>query len=192
MPRCEPGRRSEQSPEGDALTRMRPGVREANTHTAPAKVHPMGNIHRIFYNEKTNRMKKILLPGLVTGLALLVVGMLTNAFLGAVFPALQSEYQTSGLFRPWSDPRMSLIFLNYFIQGVILAWVWSKTKTLFPINAFWKKGGAFALAYWVVGLPGMIITYSSFRISSGLVVSWTVMGLIEALCAGFVLSKMNK
>ena len=63
-------------------------------------------------------MKKILLSGLLAGLAMVVVGVILNTIWQKIFPGLQAEYQTA-LFRPWSDPIMSLVFVVFIIIIII-------------------------------------------------------------------------
>jgi len=137
-------------------------------------------------------MKKIILSGLLAGVVMLVVGMVVGILFGAVFPALKAEYENTSLFRPWSDPIMSIFFVAPFILGIILAWIWTKTKGLFHAEKNWKKGLNFGLVYWVVTIPGMIISYSSFPISLLVVLSWSITILVQALCAGLIYAKLNK
>lgn len=49
-------------------------------------------------------MKKIVISGFVAAFLMLVIGMALNFVLGIIFPSLPKEYQSIGLFRPWSDP----------------------------------------------------------------------------------------
>lgn len=126
-------------------------------------------------------MKKIFLSGLILGAVLLVVSLISNQLSYFLFPGLKAEYQNPALFRPWTDPAMQLFFLHPFILGVILTWLWSKLKNSFG-NSF-----KFALAYWLITLPGMFISYSSFPISLTMVISWSLSGLLQSLVAGVVL-----
>ena len=114
---------------------------------------------------------------------------LTNA----LFPALAAEYVDSGIFRPWSDPLMQMFFAYPFILGVILAFVWDKLKTQVKGQSVFSRGLNFGQSYFLVAtIPGMFITYTSFQVSLGLVLSWTTGGLIEGIFAGWVLAKLNK
>jgi len=137
-------------------------------------------------------MKKIILPGLLAGLVMVVISALVGFLSNLAFPALGAEYSSSGIFRPWSDPLMYLIYLQPFILGILLAWAWHKTKRLFKGPA-WKRGALFGLCFWLVAsVPGMLISYSSFKLSLAMVLSWTLAGLLQALAAGMVLAKLNK
>ena len=138
-------------------------------------------------------MRNVIVPGLAAGVAMLVVGLIVNGVYGALFPAFQTEYETSGIFRPWSDPLMSLYFLYPFVTGIILAYVWKKTKGLVSGADAWSRGSRFGMLAWVVlTLPGMLITYASFVVSLGLVLSWTVDGFLELLVAGWVLARLAR
>lgn len=88
---------------------------------------------------------------------------------------------------------MSIYFVHPFVVGIILAWLWNKTKSLFSGANFWKKGALFGLVYWIITtIPGMIISYASFRLSFLMIVSWTVLGLVEVLCVGIICAAMNR
>ena len=136
-------------------------------------------------------MKKVVIPGLIIGVLILIVSMAINYLMNLVLPSLQAEYQGSGMFRPWSDPLMQIYFAYPFIVGLVLAWLWDKVKGLLS-GGMWSKVLQLTWGYFLVAtLPGMFITYSSFNISLGMVLSWTVMGVINVIIAGLVLSKMN-
>jgi len=139
-------------------------------------------------------MKKTILSGLFAGVAMLIVGMIFSWLFNWLFPSVALEYQNPGLFRPWSDPLMSLYFLYPFILGLILSFLWNKHK-LSPNfgGSVWKKGATFGAAYWVVAsIPGMFISYSSLQVSLLMVIGWSISGLINAIVAGWILARWNK
>ena len=134
--------------------------------------------------------KKIILPGLSVGLINFIASMLISKIFGVVFLSISAEYQNTNLFRPWSDPLMLLFFIYPFLLGIILAWFWNKTKTIFGENIV--GGIKFGINYWIITtIPGMFITYSSMPYSLLMVISWTISGLITALLAGIILVKLN-
>lgn len=137
-------------------------------------------------------MKKIIFYGLLAGLAMLIANFILSAILNYLFTALSSEYNNTNLFRPWSDPLMFLFFAHPFVLGVIWAWVWSKTKALFTSEKDYENGLNFGFVFWLVSLPGMLISYSCFQISLTMALSWTLGILVQALIAGFVFSKAIK
>lgn len=135
-------------------------------------------------------MKKIILSGLLIGLINFIASMLVSKIFGIVFPVLDAEYQNPNLFRLWTDPLMLLFFVYPFLLGIILAWLWEKTKNIYGVDL--KGGLNFGLTYWVVAtIPGMFATYSSMPYSGLMVISWLVGGLVQALLAGIILSKLS-
>jgi len=130
-------------------------------------------------------MKKLIVPGFISGVAMLVVGMILNRLYPLVFPALTQEYENPAMFRPWSDPLMMLFFLYPFILGFVVAFLWTKKIAE-------KKPLKFALVYWLIAsVPGMFVTYTSFTVSLAMVVSWTLSGFIQAFIAGFIFSRFK-
>lgn len=136
-------------------------------------------------------MKKIIFPGIIIGVVTLAIGMLIS-YLFMLSPVVNADYYNASLMRPWSDPIMCLFFLYPFIQGIALAWAWSKSKGLFKGNVK-QRGMRFGLAIWIIAtIPGMLVTYSSFKLSLLTVLSWTLSGLISLIAAGCILARMNK
>lgn len=135
--------------------------------------------------------KKIILPGLVIGLVNFFITMAISQIFGVAFPSVAEEYLNPNLFRSNADPLMLLFFLYPFLLGIILAWFWNKTKSLYSSDI--KGGLKFGLNYWVVAvIPGMFATYSSMPYSFLIVASWLTQGLVSAFVAGIILSKFNK
>ena len=137
-------------------------------------------------------MRKTILPGLLVGLVMLVVGLAVGQLLNAIFPQLVAEYNNSAVIRPWSDPAMSLYFIEPFVTGLILAWIWGVTRHLFKGENIVSKGTNFGLVYWLATVPGMIMSFASFQLSLLIVVSWSVTLLVQALFAGWVLAKVAR
>jgi len=137
-------------------------------------------------------MKKILVPGLAAGVVMLIASVLLMMAFSAIFPALNSEYATA-LFRPWSDPLMYYIYLQPFVVGILLAYAWQKVKTVVKAKSPVKRGSKFGFAVWVIfGIPGMLITLSTFNISTLMVSTWAFSGLVQYLLGGITLAKLNK
>jgi hypothetical protein len=136
-------------------------------------------------------MKKILLPGLLAGVINLALGM-GISYLFMMIPSINADYNNPALIRPFEDPLMMVFFLYPFLLAIILAWVWSKAKTLFTGTTF-KKGLKFGLSvFLVLTIPGMFVTYTCFPLSILTVLSWAADGLVSALVAGMIFAKLNK
>jgi hypothetical protein len=134
-------------------------------------------------------MKKII-AGLIAGIVMLGVGMLISKGFQFIFPALIIEYANTNLFKPWSDPSTLIIFLAPFILGIILAGIWDLTKTMVKGNNATEKGINFGFVFWIITIPGMLMSFISFPMSITIAVSWMVILLSQALCSGFLFSKI--
>lgn len=136
-------------------------------------------------------MKKIILPGLIAGLAMLATSLILGMAWSKIFPGLEAEYANANLFRPWSDPLMSYMFVQPLIVGFLLAWVWNKIKPSFKTGSSLKKGLEFGLAFWLVTLPGFLMSYTCFPISGTMILSWSLSIFSQSLIAGLIYGKMN-
>ena len=137
-------------------------------------------------------MRKILINGLFAGSIILIVGMASGQVFQILVPSLIDEYENDKIFRSWSDPIMSGMYIQPFFIGIILAWIWSKTKDLFTQVNYWERGANFGLIYCLISLPGMLISYTSFQVSLIMILSWTVGILIEGICAGLLFAKLMR
>lgn len=136
-------------------------------------------------------MKKTIILGLLAGLTMLIVSLAFGQVLDLLFPSIGEAYKNQNIFRPWSDPLMSLYFLHPFVLGLIMAFVWRKFADLLKGDNVVKKAFWFAFYYWLIAsVPGMLMTYSSFNLPLGMIVSWSLSGFIQAYAAGLIFSKL--
>lgn len=133
--------------------------------------------------------KKLVLSGLVTGCALLVLSILGLYGTIWLFPSVAVEY-----FNPAFDQqseRAILYFAHPFVAASALAWFWDRSKRLFK-GSFLSRGVEFGFLYWLVAvLPMMWLIYSAIDVSLLLVGSWLLFGLIQGIVAGLLIQKMN-
>ena len=138
-------------------------------------------------------MKKIIIPGLAAGVVMLVASLVLSSAFGILLPQLAGEYANAALFRPWTDPLMSYIFVHPFVLGLLLAYAWNKTKGLLKGKQQWMKGKKFGAFIWLLATaPGMLISLSTFQVSTAMVATWAIAGLVELTLGGIVLAYMNK
>ncbi|MFA5358562.1 MAG: hypothetical protein WC310_01915 [Patescibacteria group bacterium] len=136
-------------------------------------------------------MKKVFWTGLVAGVVMVVINMALNPIFSSLFPWLKESYMNP-VFRPWQDPIMMLFFLYPIALGFGLSFVWDKTKQLFGKSVFYN-GLNFGLIYFFVGgIPAFLINFSSFNLPLVMILTWTIMGLIDGLLAGWILARLNK
>lgn len=137
-------------------------------------------------------MKKMILPGIVSGIAMILTGMFINMPLNALFPAVQKAYSNAALFRPWSDPLMSIFFLAPLWIGFVFAWAYPKVKKHLK-GPECMKGLKLGTYYLLIAtVPGMFITYSSFQVTVPMTLSWVFFGWIQYVVGGIVVAKIMK
>jgi hypothetical protein len=134
-------------------------------------------------------VRKIFKKGLLVGLINLFVSFALNFIFQGFIPTLTKEYQNPGLFRPWSDPLMRVYFLYPFVLGIVLAYFWKLISNKFtgsPAN----KALQFTKIYFIIAsIPGMFISYTSFPISSIMVLTWLIAGVLQVYIAGLIFAK---
>jgi len=135
-------------------------------------------------------MKKVVFSGLVAGSLMLGVSLLLSLIISAIFPDSMAEYSNAAIFRQMDDPLMYYFFLHPFVMGIILSFIWLKVRGLINGERM-TKGLAYGFYVWLFfGVPGMLISISTFQVSPFLVGTWTVSILAQYLAAGVAISRM--
>lgn len=136
-------------------------------------------------------MKKIILPGILLGIIILLLGIGESYLFSFIFPSINAEFNNN-LFRSWSDPVKSLYFIYPFVVGLIFAWTWNKIKGLIKGSTF-KKGFNFGLTIWLISsVPAVMVIYLSFQLSSLMILTWIIDGFLTSIISGLILAKINK
>ncbi|OGG00632.1 hypothetical protein A2Y99_05280 [Candidatus Gottesmanbacteria bacterium RBG_13_37_7] len=138
-------------------------------------------------------IKKIVLPSLVAGIVMVVTNMIVGQIFHGLFPTLILEYNNPSLFRPWSDPIMSLFLLYPFILAIILVIVWEKVDKLISGKTHAEKALRFGTTYWLLtSITGMLISYSTFPVSLLMIFSWSISSLITVIAGVYIIVWMKK
>ena len=133
--------------------------------------------------------KKKIIIGATSGLIILVISFIVSFVFHFMQPSIELEYENQAIFRSWSDPLMSFYYIEPFLLGCILVWIWGKTKMIFNGKNTLLKGLRFGFVYWIIALPRMLMTFTSFKVSFLMVLSWSISNLISALLSGILFSK---
>jgi hypothetical protein len=115
----------------------------------------------------------------ILGGAMLAVGFAVLFFLSFFAPRVDREYSQPGtIFRPYNDWRMLYTFLHPFAVALALLYL---HRQLGPLGISIERIAIFA---YVIGpLPGIAMTYASFRISFLMALSWWLMAAAQFLTA---------
>lgn len=133
--------------------------------------------------------KKILIPGAIAGVVLLVLSF--AMLYGAVylFPNVAEQYY-SPVFRE-SGSYNFLFYLHPFVLAFALAWFWDRFKEQFK-GSLIIRDLELGLVYTLVAtLPSMMITFSAIDITPTMVLTWLLYGFLQAAIAGVVFARMN-
>ena len=136
-------------------------------------------------------MKKVLLSGMLAGFVMLLVCIGLSSIIMKFYPTLANQYYNESLFRSMKDPITALFYFHPFVLAIILAFIWDKSKNLFEAKRFLSRGVQFGLVYFVVVIPGLLISYATSPYSLEMVLSWTVSVLLGALAAGVSFEIVN-
>ncbi|MBK8493283.1 MAG: hypothetical protein IPL49_20975 [Saprospirales bacterium] len=133
--------------------------------------------------------KKILVPGLIAGVVLLILSF--AMLYGAVylFPNLAEQYY-SPVFREEGNYNW-LFYIHPFILALALAWFWDRFKEQFN-GSLIVRDLELGLVYTLVAsLPAMLITFSALAVTVPMVLTWLLYGFVQAAIAGLIFARMN-
>lgn len=133
-------------------------------------------------------VKKILLGGVLGGIAIFIVSFVFGYLVQLVLPYNMLEL---GGMRAVEDPLMLLFFVSPWVTSFAMAIVYSFVKSSFQGN---KKcaGKKFGLLVWLVaGLPSAFIVYTSMTYPLGFTVDSVIGSLLYFMAAGIVIAKFS-
>ncbi|MCB0707039.1 MAG: hypothetical protein KDC34_17105 [Saprospiraceae bacterium] len=134
-------------------------------------------------------MKRILISALISGLVLFAFSYLILFVSIKFFPTMLEEYYNP-VFWPGSE-RALLFYFHPFVLSLALAWFWNRVKSIFKGNTV-LKGLEFGLVYGLIAtLPAMWICFSALNVTLGIVITWLVYGVTQAIIAGLIFARMN-
>lgn len=134
-------------------------------------------------------MKRFLIKGFLAGAALLALSYVALNLVVAFFPQLAEQYYDPVF--SFEGEKAILYFIHPFVLSFALAWFWMRFKSLFH-GSFWWRGTEMGLVYGLVAtLPSMWITFSSLAVSFGLVFTWLLYGVFQAIVVGIIFAKIS-
>jgi len=127
--------------------------------------------------------------------------ILIAAVVALVFSAILGALTCGGIFswvykleptNVWKPTYASLglaFFIGSFLLNIILAVVYALLRKGIPGKNKLVKGLVFGLSVWAVGmLPGMFCTYYFMTVATGVVIYWTILGLVEMPIKGLIIA----
>ncbi len=134
-------------------------------------------------------MKKILVGGFISGIAMLIMSICGLYATILFFPSLAEEY-----FNPAFESQSSRIkfyYIHPFIISMALAWFWSRFKRVLT-GSYLARGIEFGIIYVLVAtFPMMWLIYSALNVSFELISTWFILALLQGLIAGLIFEKTD-
>jgi hypothetical protein len=133
-------------------------------------------------------LKKIILVGLVAGIASYVVGTILymNPFAASIYASAAASYCAKPMepFVPW----ILMMFVGGILSSILMTVLYSFTEKSIDKKPGWKKGMFFGALFWLVaGLPSAYNTWLLHSYPDAMIALEAFNGLIGALTAGIVM-----
>jgi hypothetical protein len=134
-------------------------------------------------------MKKIIIPGIVTGFALLMLSVAGLYATTWFFPGIAMQY-----FDPAFDMQSSRVMIYYlhpFIIAMALSFFWGRFKIVLA-GSFLTRGIEFGLIYAMVAVfPMMWLIYGAMSVSMEMLATWFILAVLQGLIAGLIFERLN-
>ncbi|MBN1144938.1 MAG: hypothetical protein JXA72_10980 [Bacteroidales bacterium] len=137
-------------------------------------------------------MKKLVIPAFLSGLSMLATGIAIGYLFDFLIPSLKAEYANTALYRSMDDPLMYLFFFQPFVVCGTLVWGWPRIREHFTGSTGNMAFQVALIMFFLTVIPGMLMTFSSFKVSVVATVTWTVMGFFQVLVAALVFIRMSR
>jgi hypothetical protein len=127
---------------------------------------------------------------------ILIVALAVSLF-GAIFAGLTCGWlfnwvyklEPTNVWKPMGGPPGLAFQIGGFLLNIILVVVYALLRKGIPGKNKLSKGLVFGLCVWAVGiLPGMFSTYSFMTVATGVVIYWTILGLVEMPIKGLIIA----
>ena len=133
--------------------------------------------------------KKLLIASLSTTVLGAIIGIVCC---GGIFNWVY-KIDPTNIWRTMENIPWVKFYIFSFLVEIILVYTYTIINKAIPGNTIIKKGAAFGLIVWAIGtLPGMVSTDAFMRISSAVVIYWTILGLFTYILKGIVISAIYK
>jgi hypothetical protein len=131
------------------------------------------------------KIGKILIAALAVSLfGAIIAGVTCGGIFNWVY-----KLEPTNVWKPMAGPPGLAFQIGGFLLNLILAIVYALLRKGIPGKNKLSKGLIFGLCVWAVGmLPGMFSTYSFMTVATGVVIYWTLLGLVEMPIKGLIIA----
>jgi len=127
----------------------------------------------------------------------ILIAALVASLVGAIFAGVTCGWlfnwvyklEPTNVWKPMDGPPGLAFYIGSFLLNVVLAVVYALLRKGIPGKNKLTKGLIFGLCVWAIGmLPGMFSTYSFMTVATGVVIYWTILGLVEMPIKGLIIA----
>lgn len=125
---------------------------------------------------------------IAAGVAMFLVGVMCHFSIPFIAPGIQSQYEHSGLFRPWSGGTSTYMTLHPFLYAPVFTAIFLKLHGSKCFPSGMRGGLIYGTGVFCVGsLPVFVLAFASFQVSCEIIGSWIMQNLCQYLTAGVVI-----
>lgn len=125
-------------------------------------------------------------------IAALVVSLFSAIFAGVTCGWLFNwvyKLEPTNVWKPMDGPPGLGFQIGGFLLNIVLVVVYALLRKGIPGKNKLAKGFVFGLCVWAVGmLPGMFSIYAFMTVATGVVIYWTLIGLVEIPIRGIIIA----
>lgn len=125
-------------------------------------------------------------------IAALTVSLFSAIFAGGTCGRLFNwvyKLEPTNVWKPMEGPPGLGFHIGGYLLNVVLAVVYVLLRKGIPGENKLAKGFVFGLCVWAVGiLPGMFSTYAFMTVATGVIIYWTLIGLVEIPLKGVIIA----
>ncbi|MDD5194209.1 MAG: hypothetical protein PHQ96_00860 [Candidatus Omnitrophica bacterium] len=127
----------------------------------------------------------------------MLIAAVAISLFGAIFGGLTCGWlfnwvyklEPTNVWKPMDGPPGLSFYIVGLLLNIVLVVVYALFRKGIPGKNKFVKGLVFGLCAWAIGmLPGMFSTYSFMTVATGVVIYWTILGLIEMPIKGLIIA----
>lgn len=137
-------------------------------------------------------VKKVITTAIVITIVSFVLGWLTCGWLfGWVYELEPTNVWKFTKETPPTGATMGWALLGDFVLALIMVWIYALIMRGIPGKGA-KKGVNYGLIVWTLSLGGMFATLMWMTVNPGVVLYWTLVGLVIFMIKGAIIGAMVK
>lgn len=127
----------------------------------------------------------------------ILIAALAVSLFGAIFAGVTCGWlfswvykiEPTNVWRPMDGPPGLTFYIGSFLLNIVLVVVYAALSKGIPGKNKIAKGIVFGLCVWAIStLPGMFVTHAFMTVATGVIIYWTIIGLVELPIKGMIIT----